>query len=221
MKVKITKPVLLKRKKTMPRVDVSKLLSQIEIDQVAEKLGVRIREDKNARKMAICPFHEDTTPSLLIDTSRDHDLQHFHCFACGEHGTAIDLVKERLNVDFNGAVDWLSTTFGISARSQVAQTLPLEAQQSGLERGYQIFSTASKTELFNEWATTRHFDPIFLNRAGYVYASSGTLTNNEQLMKLSLNSRLELLSVLEDASLVRKLLPTVGSSLHILTGSEV
>ncbi len=205
----------------MPRVDVSKILAQIEIDQVAEKLGMRIREDTNARKMAICPFHNDTTPSLLIDTSRDRDLQHFHCFACGEHGTAIDLVKERLNVDFNGAVDWLSTTFGVSARSPVTQASSVEARQSGLERGYQIYSSASKTDLFTEWAVSRHFDPNFLRNAGYVYAPSGTLTSKQRLAKMSINSRLEIMGELEDASLVRKLLPTVGSSLHILTGSEV
>jgi DNA primase catalytic core len=205
----------------MPRVDVSKILAQIEIDQVAEKLGMRIREDTNARKMAICPFHNDTTPSLLIDTSRDHDLQHFHCFACGEHGTAIDLVKERLNVDFNGAVDWLSTTFGLSARSPSAQESPVGTRQSGLERGYQIYSSASKVDHFNDWAVSRHFDPNFLRNAGYVYAASGTLTSNQRLVKMSVDSRLELMGDLEDASLVKKLLPTVGSSLHILTGSEI
>lgn len=205
----------------MSRVDVSKILAQIEIDQVAEKLGMRIREDTIARKMAICPFHNDTTPSLLIDTSRDHDLQHFHCFACGEHGTAIDLVKECLNIDFNGAIDWLSTTFGVSARFPSAPTSLVEARQSGLERGYEIYSSASKTDLFTEWAASRHFDPKFLSNAGYVYASSGTLTSKQRLAQMSVNSRLELMGELEDASLVKKLLPTVGSSLHILTGSEV
>ena len=205
----------------MPRVDVSKILAQIEIDQVAEKLGMRIREDTNARKMAICPFHNDTTPSLLIDTSRDHDLQHFHCFACGEHGTAIDLVKERLNVDFNSAVDWLSTTFGVSARSPSAEKKSVDTRQSGLERGYQIYSSASKADLFADWAVSRHFDANFLSNAGYVYASSGTLSSQQRLAKMSANSRLELMGELEDASLVKKLLPTVGSSLHILTGSEV
>lgn len=205
----------------MRRVDVSKILAEIEIDQVAEKLGMRLREDTNTRKMAICPFHNDTTPSLLIDTSRDHDLQHFHCFACGEHGTAIDLVKERLNVDFNSAVDWLSITFGISARSSVTQEKPVEDRRSGLELGYQIYKSASKLGLFNEWAISRHFDPSFLNNAGYVYASSGTLTSKQRLAKMSVSSRLNTMAALEDASLVKKLLPTVGSSLHILTGSEV
>ena len=191
----------------MPRVDVSKILAQVEIDQVAEKLGIRIREDANARKMAICPFHNDTTPSLLIDTSRDHDLQHFHCFACGEHGTAIDLVKDRLNLDFNSAIDWLSTTFGVSARAPSVQKDSVVARQSGLERGYQIYSSASKTDLFDDWATSRHFDPHFLSSAGYVYASSGTLVSKQRLAKMSVNSRLEMMGELEDASLVKKLLP--------------
>ena len=200
---------------------MSRLLGQVEIDQVAEKLGIRISEDSKARKMALCPFHGDTTPSLLIDTSRDNDLQHYPCFACGEHGTAIDLVKNRLNLDFNQSVDWLSKTFGVSARGAFRSANALEEKQTSLERGYQIYSSATNIDLITNWAKSRHFDPEILIRAGFVYALSGTLSNKDRLAKLSVNSRLELLGTLEDANLVRKLLPTVGSSLHISVGSEI
>lgn len=212
---------LINQEKTMSRVDVSKLLDQIEIDQVAEKLGMRLQNDSDTRKMAICPFHNDTKPSLLIDTSRGHDFQHFHCFACGEHGTAIDLVKERLSVDFNNAVDWLCTTFGISARGPNSHSISADSKRTALERGYQIYRSESKSVLFVQWADSRQFKSGFLNNAGFAYSSSGTLTSKETFSNIPTKSRIEILGDLEDAGLVKKLLPTIGSSLHMHTGSEV
>lgn len=76
----------------MPRINVEKLLLEIEIDKVAERLGMEMRNESATRKLALCPFHNDKTPSLLIDTSRDNSGQHYHCFACGEHGDAIVVV---------------------------------------------------------------------------------------------------------------------------------
>lgn len=184
----------------MPRVNVAELLGQIEIDQVARKLGMQLREDSATRKMAICPFHNDKTPSLLIDTSREADLQHFHCFACGSHGTAIDLARERLNTDFNGAIEWLEAAFGIRARGERAHTA--EVKLSGLDDGYGIYRSSSQHEKMREWSRARKFDPEFLRRAGFVYAKSGTLVNSDRVKNMSRDSRIEMMGILEDAGLV-------------------
>jgi len=171
--------------------------------------------------MAICPFHDDRTPSLLIDTSREKDRQHFHCFACGEHGTALDLVKNRLDLDFNAAVDWLATTFGITARLQINQEGREESRLSGLEEAYRIYTSESKDDLLAEWAKSRNFDFKFIKNCGLTYAAAGTLASKSKTANIGDDSNLELLGVLEDNGLIRKVLPTVGTSLHILTGSDV
>lgn len=97
----------------MPRIDYDRLLASVPIDEVAKRLGMELRVETSTKAKALCPFHDDKTPSLLIDSSRDQGRQHFHCFACGAHGDAIDLVKERLNVGFREAVEWLSSGFAI------------------------------------------------------------------------------------------------------------
>jgi len=91
----------------MPKIDYDKLLQSISIDEVAKRLGMELRQETLTRAKALCPFHDDKTPSLLIDSSRDAGRQHFHCFACGAHGDVIDLVKEQLKLGFKEAVDWL------------------------------------------------------------------------------------------------------------------
>ena len=37
---------------------------------------------KTEKKVVICPFHTESTPSCVID----HEHLTFHCFGCGEYG---------------------------------------------------------------------------------------------------------------------------------------
>lgn len=53
-----------------------------DILQVADELGMGV----NKNRMAICPFHPDRIPSLML-----YKDGHFHCFGCGAHGWAEDL----------------------------------------------------------------------------------------------------------------------------------
>ena len=49
--------------------------------EAAQLYGVAV----NRCGMALCPFHNDHHPSLLVADD------HYHCFACGAHGDVIDL----------------------------------------------------------------------------------------------------------------------------------
>jgi len=50
-----------------------------------------------------CPFHDDTNPSCHI-----YD-DHYHCFACGAHGDAIDWLREVEGLSFRAAQDTLAS----------------------------------------------------------------------------------------------------------------
>ncbi|MDP9383550.1 MAG: CHC2 zinc finger domain-containing protein [Chloroflexota bacterium] len=54
---------------------------------------------------ALCPFHEDRNPSLLVD-ERDG---HFHCFACKAHGDVIDFVQRADGLTFAEACNRLTS----------------------------------------------------------------------------------------------------------------
>lgn len=58
---------------------------------------------------ALCPFHDEKTPSLMIQKG-DH---HYHCFGCGAHGDAIQFLLTHLKMSFHDAVDFLAQKFGI------------------------------------------------------------------------------------------------------------
>ena len=57
--------------------------------------------------VALCPFHEDSNPSMRIFDSKGH----YHCFACGAHGNAITYVMQSQKLKFNDAVKYILDMF--------------------------------------------------------------------------------------------------------------
>jgi DNA primase len=59
---------------------------------------------------ALCPFHQEKTPSFMVSPSR----QTFHCFGCGAGGSVFRFVMEYEHVDFPSAVRKLATRASIT-----------------------------------------------------------------------------------------------------------
>ena len=59
---------------------------------------------------ALCPFHQEKTPSFMVSPSR----QTFHCFGCGAGGSVFRFVMDYEHVDFPSAVRKLATRAGIA-----------------------------------------------------------------------------------------------------------
>ena len=82
----------------MDRQELQKL-RDLPIEGVAERLGLTVKMHKS-----LCPFHEDSHPSLSFRVSKNT----FRCFVCGASGGPIDLVMRHLNFDFKAACRWLA-----------------------------------------------------------------------------------------------------------------
>lgn len=76
---------------------------------------------------ALCPFHHEKTPSFMINPAR----QSFHCFGCGEGGSAIGFVMKYENLPFPDAVRKLATRAGIVVTEEVDPA----AEQTRRQRG--------------------------------------------------------------------------------------
>ena len=87
----------------MDRLELQKL-RDLPIEGVAERLGLRV-----SRHKSLCPFHEDSHPSLSFRVSKNT----FRCFVCGASGGTIDLVMRHLHVDFREACRWLADEHNI------------------------------------------------------------------------------------------------------------
>ena len=78
--------------------------TSINTREAAARYGVEvIRHGK-----ALCPFHNDRHPSLFVDDD------HYHCFACGEHGDVIDFTAKLHDLSLYDAAKKLAYDFGIT-----------------------------------------------------------------------------------------------------------
>jgi DNA primase len=59
---------------------------------------------------ALCPFHQEKTPSFTVSPSR----QTFHCFGCGAGGSVFRFVMDYEHTDFPAAVHKLAARVGIT-----------------------------------------------------------------------------------------------------------
>lgn len=58
---------------------------------------------------ALCPFHDEKTPSFTIQRGD----KHYHCFGCGAHGDAIQFLMGSQQLSFTDAVERLGQQFGV------------------------------------------------------------------------------------------------------------
>lgn len=61
---------------------------------------------------AVCPFHEDSNPSLSVS----QDKQIYKCFACGAHGNVFTFLQNYKNIDFYDALKEAATIAKINLK---------------------------------------------------------------------------------------------------------
>ena len=73
-------------------------------------IGEQLRlEPKGVEFVGICPFHEDSRPSMCVVPAKGF----YHCFACGAHGNAIDFLINYHRIEFREALETLASRAGI------------------------------------------------------------------------------------------------------------
>jgi DNA primase len=86
------------------RYDAEAIKQQCSIAEVvAARVGQLVPSGSHSYK-ALCPFHDDRNPSLLVDETDGH----FHCFACKARGDVIDFVRRVDGLSFAEACERLT-----------------------------------------------------------------------------------------------------------------
>lgn len=58
---------------------------------------------------AICPFHDEKTPSFRVSAEKGI----FKCFGCGQAGDAIDFIMEHEGMSFQESIEKLASRYGL------------------------------------------------------------------------------------------------------------
>lgn len=128
----------------MNRCDIDRLGS-LPIESVAERLGLRVERHK-----ALCPFHNDSHPSLTFSVSRNR----FKCFVCDAHGGVIDLAMKVLGKSFLETCQWLSNEHNVILETPS----PLTSHPSSN-------SLTSHPSPFTPEKYAKYFERPFINQA--------------------------------------------------------
>lgn len=102
------------------------------IDEIKERLDIvevisgYVPLQKAGRNYkALCPFHNEKTPSFIVFP----DTQSWHCFgACGAGGSVFDFIMKQENMDFAEALVFLAQRAGVSLR-------PRSQEQAAADKG--------------------------------------------------------------------------------------
>lgn len=89
------------------RADIDRVRERTDLAELAAEVTKVKRSGRSV--MAICPFHDEKTPSLSIDPVRGL----YHCFGCGKSGDVFRWVMDTQGLDFNAAVEHLARRTGV------------------------------------------------------------------------------------------------------------
>jgi len=93
---------------TFSRESLELLRSRIDLVEVLNPY-MKLQRSGAAFK-ALCPFHDEKSPSLIIQKGDSH----YHCFGCGAHGDAIQFLMTHLKMSFVEAVENLAERFHVT-----------------------------------------------------------------------------------------------------------
>ena len=117
----------------IPQHFINDLIDRVDIAEVLGKHIPLIKAGKGEFK-AICPFHDDSNPSLTISPAKGF----YHCFSCGAHGTAVGFLMNFEHLGFVEAIESLASNLGIE--------IPYENNQQPIKRNNNLFDLLAKIQ---------------------------------------------------------------------------
>ena len=93
---------------------IEQVLARADIVDVIESCGVQLKK-KGTHFECCCPFHQEKTPSFIVDTRK----QTWFCYgACQEGGNAIRFLMRYKAMSFPEAVKELAKTYNIDIQRE-------------------------------------------------------------------------------------------------------
>jgi len=105
----------------IPQSFIQELLARVDIVDVVGR-HVKLRKG-GSNWMGLCPFHGEKSPSFSVSPVK----QFYHCFGCGEHGTAIDFLMAFSGYGFVDAVKDLAQDLGLKVPNEQGDRDPAAA----------------------------------------------------------------------------------------------
>lgn len=132
------------------------ILSRLDIVDVISRYITVSKKGKNY--VAICPFHNDTNPSLSISK----DKQIFKCFVCGKGGNLINFIADYEKISYVDAIYKAAEYAGIQLKKEVKQQderyIDLKKIFADAVEYYSFAVNSNKGLIGADYCKSRHLD---------------------------------------------------------------
>ena len=157
---------------------IENVLNRVDIVDVVSRY-VDLKR-KGANYVACCPFHNERTPSFIVNPSRNT----WHCFgSCQEGGNAIKFLMRQCNMSFPEAVRELGKMYGVTIEETDSKEQTAEQTANARKREAMLFayealqpffvsqlSESSEEGRFAYSYATKRWSQDFVNECGIGYA---------------------------------------------------
>lgn len=94
----------------MGRITSNSIRTVREANDIVEVISAVLKLERAGSSLkALCPFHNEKTPSFHVSAQR----QTFKCFGCGEGGSVVDFIMSYEKLDFVEAIERLAERAGV------------------------------------------------------------------------------------------------------------
>lgn len=169
-------------------MDKQTILSRLDFKEFYKKHLPSLQENGRAEASALCPFHDDTHPSLSVNLASPGL---FHCFSCGAKGDVFRFYQDLKKMDFKMALAEIGRVVGVDGNGigrVVATYKYLDAEGKTLlytkERIEPGRDGRNKEFIFkhpegDKWVTGRGHDSVPYNLPALVKATYAVLVEGE------------------------------------------
>jgi DNA primase len=156
--------------------------ARVDLRAVLGKLGITITSETHDHFEALCPYHDDSTPSWRIRRSGQR-FALWHCKACGEGGDLLDLVQHVRGYAVRASArDWLELHERVVDRQDLdAPTIELRVASDA--PAFRLPVGVEESQSFEKWlsvplayAANRGLVAWQVARWGVTYAAEGKLS---------------------------------------------
>lgn len=152
------------------REDIERVKERTDLAELAAEVTKVKRTGRSV--MAVCPFHNEKTPSLSIDAARGL----YHCFGCGKGGDVVRWVQDTQNLDFNDAIEVLARRVGVelkedpgAKRRRSRREALVAANEAAVDFFHERLRTGSDAANARSYLRSRGYDAAIVSefRIGY------------------------------------------------------
>lgn len=133
---------------------------------------------RGTQTLAICPFHQDTKPSLNVNDSKGM----FMCFACNTGGDHITFVEKYRNLNFMDSLEEISKIIGLEFtdyKEVKKQNPDLEMARKILNKAVQIYQKVSlDNPVFLQFLKDRNINKETCGQFKLGYAPGNNIISN-------------------------------------------